>query len=227
MPASRSDPLSPAAGYRLWAATYAEETAVSALEDRVVRDLLPEPTGRRLLDVGCGVGRRLRGARDSAALAVGLDLVPEMLLAAEGGARRMFVAGDVSILPFAEGSFDLLWCRLVLGHVFDLEAPYREMARVSAAPATLIVSDFHPQAIAAGHTRSFRDRAGVRREIEHRVHEAARHEEAAARAGWKLVARVDAPAGEEERTFYERTGRLRQFELENGLPLVLVMRFAV
>jgi hypothetical protein len=40
------------------------------------------------------------------------------------------------------------------------------------------------------------------------------------------VATVDASAGEEERPFYERAGRLRQLELERELPLVLVMCFA-
>ena len=227
MGTSPGEHLSPAAGYRLWAPTYAEETVVSSLEDRVVRNLRPGLEGRRLLDVGCGVGRRLVDARASAALAVGVDLVPEMLLAAQSQPRGTVVAGDVRRLPFADRSFDLLWCRLVLGHVWDLAASYREMARVSATPATLIVSDFHPRAVAAGHTRSFRDRGGERREIEHRVHEASQHEEVAARAGWKLAARVDAPAGEEERAFYERAGKLRQFELEASLPLVLVMRFAL
>jgi malonyl-CoA O-methyltransferase len=149
-----------------------------------------------------------------------------MLLAGQRGARRLLVAGNVSSLPFADRSFDLLWCRLVLGHVSDLRASYREMARVSAAPATLIVSDFHPRAVAAGHTRSFKDQGGERREIEHTVHEATDHEEAAARAGWKLVAIVDAPAGDPERPFYERAGRLRQFELEDQLPIVLAMSFA-
>ena len=227
MPPSRSERLSPATGYRLWAPTYAGETVVSALEERVVRNLLPELSGRRLLDVGCGIGRRLVDTAESAALAVGLDLVPEMLVAGSRRGRKAFVAGDVAALPLADRAFDVVWCRLVLGHVPDLSGPYRELARVSYTPASLIVSDFHPRAVAAGHTRSFRDGAGHLHEIEHRVHEAAEHEAAAARFGWELVAMVDAPAGEEERPFYERSGKLRQFELESGLPLVLVMRFAL
>jgi malonyl-CoA O-methyltransferase len=164
---------------------------------------------------------------ESAALAVGLDLVPEMLVAGSRRGRKAFVAGDVAALPLADRAFDVVWCRLVLGHVPDLTGPYRELARVSHTPASLIVSDFHPRAVAAGHTRSFRDGAGHLHEIEHRVHEAAEHEAAAARFGWELVAMVDAPAGDEERPFYERSGKLRQFELESGLPLVLVMRFAL
>lgn len=226
-PTWRSEPLSPAAGYRLWAPTYAEETVVSALEDRVVQDLLPELSRSRLLDVGCGIGRRLQTAAAATAIAVGLDLVPEMLLAGAREGRRALVAGDVAALPFTDHAFDIVWCRLVLGHVPDLTRPYSELARVSRPRASLIVSDFHPRAVAAGHTRSFRDRAGQLHEIEHRVHDVTRHEEAAARSGWELVAIVDAPAGDEERPFYERSGKLQQFELESGLPLVLAMRFAL
>jgi malonyl-CoA O-methyltransferase len=160
------------------------------------------------------------------ALAVGLDLVPQMLLAGAADASTLRVAGDVSRLPFADRSFDLLWCRLVLGHVADLVGPYRELARVARRPAALVVSDFHARAVGAGHRRSFRDESGSLHEIEHHVHDEARHVEAAANAGWTLVNAVDAPAGAPERVFYERAGRLPQLEREAELPLVLVMSFA-
>ena len=48
--------------YTLWAPLY-EETAVSALEDRVVSGLGSDARGAALLDVGCGTGRRLRNIR--------------------------------------------------------------------------------------------------------------------------------------------------------------------
>jgi hypothetical protein len=79
--------------------------------------------------------------------------------------------------------------------------------------------------VAAGHSRSFRNGEGKVHEIEHHVHEMRNHAEAAASAGWRLVGSVDAPAGAEERLFYERAGRLVQFEAEAGLPLVLAMSF--
>jgi SAM-dependent methyltransferase len=218
--------LSPAEGYRRWAPTYAAETVVSALEERVVGDLLPDLHGRRLLDAGCGIGRRVRAVAGRPALAVGLDLVPDMLLAGAGEDAGLRVAGDVGRLPFADRTFDLVWCRLVLGHVADLIGPYREMARVARRPAGLVVSDFHARAVAAGHRRSFRDANGSLHEIEHHLHDEGRHVEAAASAGWTLVKAVDAPAGAPERAFYERAGRLTQYEREAELPLVLVMSFA-
>lgn len=220
------DRLTPAEAYELWAPAYREETAVSALESRVVQTLLPPLTERRLLDIGCGSARRVRAISDLPALAIGLDLVPAMLRAAGSDASSPLVAGDVRNLPFAEWIFDVLWCRLVLGHVPDLQMPYREMARVSKSPCTLIVTDFHPRAAAAGHSRSFRDVAGRLHEIEHHIHEARDHVDAAARSGWKLVSRVDAPAGMPERPFYEKAGRVRQFEEEADLPLVLALSFS-
>jgi malonyl-CoA O-methyltransferase len=218
--------LTPKEAYRLWAPTYEQETVVSALEARVVGGLLPDLGGRRLLDVGCGTARRIRALRESPAMVVGIDLVPEMLRTADRGEPAALVAGDVRRLPFANDTFDVLWCRLVLGHVAELSASYRELTRVARGSAELIVSDFHPLAVAAGHTRSFRDARGDVQEIEHWVHDAAHHAEAAASCGWQLVGTVDAPAGVEEKSFYERAGRLGQFDRESGLPLVLAMSFA-
>ncbi|HKH94385.1 MAG TPA: hypothetical protein VKA54_21445, partial [Gemmatimonadaceae bacterium] len=78
--------LDPARGYALWAPTYSAETAVSALEASVVASLGESLAGRRVLDVGCGIARRLHDARDAgASLAVGVDLTPGMLAQATGG----------------------------------------------------------------------------------------------------------------------------------------------
>jgi SAM-dependent methyltransferase len=219
-------PLKPSAAYRLWAPTYHVETAVSALEDRVARNVTPVLAGRRLLDVGCGIGRRLAVSAGGAALAVGVDLVPEMLLAGRGvPGRRLVAAGDVRRLPFAAASFDVVWCRLVLGHVECLDVAYRELAHVSKPGGSLLVSDFHSAAVAAGHTRSFRDSDGEVRDVEHHVHTPAAHVGAAGASGWTVTTTVEAAAAEAERPFYERAGRLRQLELEAGLPLVLVLCF--
>ena len=46
-------------GYGRWASTYRSETAISHLETRLADALTPPLAGLRLLDAGCGVGRRL------------------------------------------------------------------------------------------------------------------------------------------------------------------------
>ena len=209
--------------YRLWAPHYTDETAVTILEDRLVGRLTPSLTNRTLLDAACGTGRRLPG--DGACrLALGVDLVPEMLRAARHPAGRL-VVGDLSALPLPNQSFDVVWCRLALGHVPDLEPAYAELARVLRADGTLVVTDFHPAAAAAGHRRTFRDGARTLHELEHHVHAPEHHVGVAHATGLAIVERVDAAVGPELRPVYERADRLVWYERDRGLPLVLALRF--
>ena len=218
--------LAPRDAYRTWASTYEQETAVSALEDRIVREISPSTQGRRILDAGCGTGRRVRSCEGLPKLALGLDLVPEMLLAGwPGGTPFLRVAADLRRMPVRDATFDLVWCRLVIGHVPDFEVAYGELARVTRAGGDLFLSDFHPAAVAAGHRRTFRDAGGRVLGVEHHTRSIAEHLGAAGAVGWVHVATVEAAAGGPEKPYYERAGRLEQFVRERDLPLVAVMHF--
>ena len=46
--------------YRFWAATYATETATSSLDEDLARKMLRGLPQTRLLDAGCGIGRRIQ-----------------------------------------------------------------------------------------------------------------------------------------------------------------------
>ena len=109
--------LSAREGYALWAPRYEIETAISFLEDRLVTALQVPLSNRRLLDAGCGTGRRMSDVR--AALAVGIDLTPDMLTRPVGGDASL-AAADIRALPFAADSFDVVWCRLAIGHILSL-----------------------------------------------------------------------------------------------------------
>lgn len=219
--------LAPREAYRLWAPSYGAENAITHLEQRLVRELGPSPAGLCLLDVGCGTGRRLVDA--GARRAVGVDLSPEMLAAGRAvhpfGPNVQLQTGDVRELQLPTGAFDLVWCRLVIGHLDECRRAYRELARVTRKGGRVIVTDFHPAAHAAGHRRTFRHDDTVH-EVEHRVHSEADQVAAAAAAGLTLVGRSEAVIGPEVRSFYAAAGREAQFEEQLGLPVVLVLAFA-
>lgn len=208
-------------GYRLWAATYGPETAVSLLEARLVEEMGPATAGLRLLDAGCGTARRLRAA--GAVLAAGADLAPEMLAAAPS--PRGLAAADVRALPYRAGAFDLVWCRLVVGHLPTVEEAYGELARVCRAGGAVVVTDLHPEAAAAGHRRTFRDAGGALHEVEHHLHPLERHRAAAAAAGLAPAARRDGRVDAALRPLYARAGRLAAYEAQQGLALVLALAF--
>lgn len=210
--------------YRLWAPTYVAETAITALECALVDALTPPLDGLRLLDAGCGTGRRLRAA--GAASAVGVDLSPEMLAAGDMpyDSSIALMVGDVRALPLPDAAFDVTWCRLVIGHLPCCAPAYAELARVTAPGGTLIVTDFHPRAHEAGHRRTFRS-DGVVHEVEHYVHALPDHRAAAAACGLSLTNVREAPVGPEIRGYYERAGRLALYDEHVGLPVVLALAF--
>jgi malonyl-CoA O-methyltransferase len=213
--------LSVRESYRLWAPGYETETPISYLEDQLVAALEVPVVGRRLLDVGCGTGRRLRSS--GAALAVGVDLTPEMLACGTGSGS--LAVADLRALPFAMDSFDVVWCRLVIGHIDGLVQPYAALSYVCRPGGMVVVTDFHPDAVAAGHRRTFRDATGEVQEIEHHVHDPQAHATAATAHGLRLVARRDGEVGPDVRPFYTRANRLAEYEQQQGLRIVLALAF--
>jgi malonyl-CoA O-methyltransferase len=126
-------------------------------------------------------------------------------------------------MPLVANSFDMVWCRLVLGHIPDPLLAYREFARVCKSGGYIFVTDFHPDAIAAGHQRTFTDQAGAVHEAEHYVHN--HHAQLAAEAGLSLIAQRDGVVSHSIREFYVRGIGVKAFKADAGLKLVAAFLF--
>ena len=202
--------------YRLWAPTYADETATSALDEALAHEMLQGLPRERLLDAGCGIGRRIRDIPG----AMGIDLSPEMLAA---GQAENVVAGDIREMPFALERFDMVWCRLVLGHLSDTFSAYHELHRVCAPGGYVFVTDFHPDAVLAGHRRTMTSNDGRVYIIEHYVHR--NHIELAEQAGLVTIRRRAGAVGPSVRHFYEQGIGTATYRRDLGLKLVEAMLF--
>jgi malonyl-CoA O-methyltransferase len=152
---------------------------------------------------------------------VGVDLVPEML--AQGKELRLsgrLAAGDLLRLPLVTSAFDLVWCRLAVGHVENLARFYGELARVLTPTGTAVVTDVHPEAAGAGHRRTFRTTEGA-------LHEVAPYAIAAHRAaagGTASSSRDPGSAWAEIRRFYVEAGDVERYERDLGRPMLLALR---
>jgi Methylase involved in ubiquinone/menaquinone biosynthesis len=193
---------------------------VSALEDETVRTL-ELPVARALLDVGCGTARRM--AHALADLAVGVDLSPAMLACADTG--QCVAAAEATALPIRSASFDRVWCRLMIGHTAECDAVYAELARVCVPGGHVVVTDFHPAAVAAGHRRTFRDAYGIVQEVEHHVHPIDVQQCIASRHGLEIAEVREAVVGATIERFYREVEALDAYEAQCGLPLVTVLAF--
>lgn len=114
----------------------------------------PKP-GDRVLDVACGGGLVVCAYAPRVAHATGIDMTPAMLeragrLAAEQGVGNVtWDRGDVTALPYAEGSFEIVVTRFSMHHFLDPLGVLREMVRVCAPGGRVVVVDMYASEDAA------------------------------------------------------------------------------
>ena len=189
-------------GYAIWSATYdSEKNSLIAVEEKYVDALLAPLPVSTALDVGTGTGRyALKLARRSGAVTA-IDQSPEMMALARRAAQAEGLTIDFrpsSInddLPFAPGQFDFLICALVLCHIEDLSHAFREFYRVLQPGGYLLISAFHPDAIARGWSTSFLGRRGLY-VLPNAPHTRADYMDAIEQSGFTLIKVIDALVGE-------------------------------
>ena len=103
--------------------------------------------GDTVLDVACGGGIVVCAFAPHVRQATGIDVTPAMLeraraLAAEKGVSNVsWRQGDVSALPYDDGSFTIVVTRFAFHHFLEPLAVLREMVRVCAPEGRVVVVD--------------------------------------------------------------------------------------
>ena len=106
--------------------------------------------GKRLLEVGCGMGTDLLQFARGGAQVTGVDLTPRSIelsrrhLSLYGHAGEFAVA-DCETLPFADESFDVAYSNGVLHHTADTAGAVREIHRVLRPGGQARVMLYHRQ----------------------------------------------------------------------------------
>lgn len=213
-------------GHRVWAESYDDgPNPVLALERRELAGLLGRVEGLRAVDIACGTGYWAAHLASCGANVHGIDFCAEMLMRAPARLSGRLVVGRAEELPFPGGSTDLVVCAFAIGYVADPVRAFREIARIGAHGASVVVSDIHPEAIARGWTRSFRA-GGSLYEMEHFAHTLHGIYRAAGAAGLVCEKEYHLRFGEPERPIFEQAGKAAQFAVCRDVPAVWIGKWA-
>jgi SAM-dependent methyltransferase len=109
--------------------------------------LLPPLADRRVLDAGCGAGWYAERLLEAGAHVTGVDASAAMAAYARrrvGERAEIHVHDLATPLPFADASFDLVLCPLVLHYLPDIAPTLAEFRRVLHPMGTLVLSTHHP-----------------------------------------------------------------------------------
>jgi ubiquinone/menaquinone biosynthesis C-methylase UbiE len=164
----------------------------------------------RVLDVATGGGHTALAMAGLGARVTAYDLTEPMLEAARGllrqrGTSATFVAGDVEALPFQDGAFDLVTCRIAAHHFASVAAAVREVRRVLRPGGSFLLQDI------LGHDDA--EAAAFVTEVERRRDPS--HVRAYRAAEWKAFLRaagltpMDSTVVAKGRPWAEWTGRTR------------------
>jgi SAM-dependent methyltransferase len=97
--------------------------------------------GKDVLECGCGTGLLLERMRSFARKAQGVDLSPGMLEKAKERGLEV-QEGSVTMLPFADASFDVVCSFKVLAHVPEIGKALSEMVRVTR-PGGIVLAEVY------------------------------------------------------------------------------------
>ncbi len=104
---------------------------------QLIRDRIPL-TGRRVLDVGCGLGQYVRRIGELAGESYGIDIEAARVRAGARATPGLLLA-SAGALPFADGSFDVILLNEVIEHVADERLTLSEAARVLRPGGHLVI----------------------------------------------------------------------------------------
>jgi ubiquinone/menaquinone biosynthesis C-methylase UbiE len=121
--------------YSQWEHTWGLETA------RIYLEPAGDLDGKKVLDVGCGLGGKTVAYEERGAAAVfGADILESNAAASQSYARgkaasgrTAFLTGDASALPFADDTFDTVVANDAMEHFARPEIALDEMRRVTRA----------------------------------------------------------------------------------------------
>lgn len=135
--------------YNLWASQYDNnQNKTRDLEGEALKQTLSSFYFENVLEIGCGTGKNTEWLITKAKHVTAVDLSEEMLARAKAKVNSEqveFIQADINqTWMFANQTYDLATCSLVLEHIENLEAVFQKVFAVLKPNGYCYVGELHP-----------------------------------------------------------------------------------
>ena len=217
--------------YDIWAENYDAQPGnlMLDLDEIVFSELLNaiDIEGATIADIGCGTGRHWEKIyNQNPATLTGFDVSTGMLekLKKKHPAAEISAIQDnrFSIIP--DHSYDVIISTLTVAHIENIEEALNAWCRILKVNGDIIITDFHPDALASGGKRTFRD-GKTHISVQNFVHSTETIKNILLKNGMQVVSEVEKKVGEAVQHYYMEQDAMHVYNKFAGFPIIYGIHF--
>lgn len=216
----------PASAYDLWAAGYDVQPGnlMLALDEEIFVELIKELSlpNKIIVDIGCGTGRHWKKILQHApARMIGYDVSKQMLakLVQKFPGAENYLAKGSRLPELSDASVDIIISTLTIAHIEDLENAMEEWNRVLKPGGNVLITDYHPEALAKGAQRTFiYNRKTI--SIKNHIHSINKINKIAEQLGYSTVRLMERIVDDSVKKYYEQQEAMTVYERFIDVPII-------
>jgi ubiquinone/menaquinone biosynthesis C-methylase UbiE len=210
--------MTSAGAYDLWAKSYDNQhgNLLMDMDEAIVAQLLSEVTitNKQIADIGCGTGRHWpKLFRQHPAGITGFDVSAGMLDRLHQKfptAHTRQIKNDL-FNGVATAGYDVILSTLTVGYIENIGEALQAWSRILKPRGDIIITDFHPNALAFGGNRTF-EHNNRQIAIKNFVHYVSDIEEILLQNNFRVVNKIEHSVGESVKHYYTAKNALHVYE---------------
>ena len=182
---------------------------------------------KTVVDIGCGTGRHwAKIFQQSPASLTGFDVSTGMLekLTTKFPEAKTYVIMDNHFEDIADDTYDVILSTLTVAHIKDIESALKTWCRITKQQGDMIITDFHPNALASGGRRTFRH-GDKHIAVQNFVHTTDSIKHILLKEGFTAIAHQEIKVDETVKHYYEQQNALHVYEKFKDQPIIYGIHF--
>jgi ubiquinone/menaquinone biosynthesis C-methylase UbiE len=217
--------------YDIWAENYDSQPGnlMLDLDELLFAELLDttDIRNKNVADIGCGTGRHwLKLLQKHPTALTGFDVSPGMLnkLKEKFPSAHIHTITDNHFSQVADDVYDVILSTLTVAHIEDIEEAINAWSRILKTKGDVIVTDFHPNALASGGKRTFKhEKSHIA--VQNFVHDVAVIKVVFAKNGFTVVNEAEKKVDEKVMHYYHNQDAMHVYEKFKGSPIIYGIHF--